>query len=782
MAVSRYNSDEAVIEVLSSLHILPIRIMRYSPLKMVFFTAVCTFVLSSQGFFASERIFAQDFPHKNSASTAPERSKAIHDSAQIVGSLSKNAVTLDSAHDFHIVPVCSIVRDASGTMPFSEVLQLSEKGLFTSMNNSETMRVRGQEAVWLRFTVRNTKLLDWVLLIGNGRIDSVTLYTPNTPSKLVLPPEDYLVSYSGEMTDVRSRPIQSKYPSFPLVLTDDSPYTFYARIRAAYLPAVPLLHIAPAEALSESIRLWEMAAFILMGMLLFAGFFNLVPFIIVRDKVYFWYIAHIFSLFLFTVFSSTLLTERFIATSWKPTINAAVQLGTYIIFLQFVRVFLDTKIRMPRLLDRMLLLTIIALALVFAMIPLGWGAYYTYYRVPVLSIGGLTSITIFILELIKTRDIPTRIYTLTMMIFVLLKMFMFLFGVLHESVISSAFGVGETLLFSFALSARLTQMREQVLQERKEREIAETLRKQERLRNTELAAANREISRQNSILEEQSREIELSNAHLNEVVLELDTALTALKETQSQLVASERVAAVGLLTSGVMHEINNPNAAVYAALEQLKQTMTSLHSFFFSLVDESGKDSPEVRQFTTMTENIQRMITIALEGSSRVKNIVASLRNFTKHQEVGVKTVPLLDELASTIEMFRYQFKGVQVSTDFQGNSIIQANFGEINQVVLNLLVNAAQAGATTISIEGREDARENIFFVAVHDNGPGIPQKIIERMFDPFFTTKGAGNSGLGLSISKGIIEKHGAHLDVKSQLGFGTTFTIRFPRGYQQ
>lgn len=780
MAAFRYNSDTCLrVDHHPSLHILLIRIMRYCSVKTLVFSAVCTCILWYLGS-APKQIFAQEFQRGTSATISSERSTALHDSGLHVSPPTK-IITLDSAHDFSIFPLCSILRDESGTMSFSEILRLSEKGFFTNVGSSETIRVRGPEALWVRFTVRNTKLLDWVLIVGNNRIDSVTLYTPNMPAKIVLAEEDYLVSHSGEMTELRSRAMQTKYANFPLVLTDDNTYTFYAKIRAAYLPAIPVFRLIPAEAFTENVRLWEITAFILLGMLLFAGFFNLIPFVIVRDKVYFWYITHIFSLFIVTTFGCTLLMERFIPTMWKPTINAAVQLSTYSIFLQFIRVFLNTKERMPVLLDRLLVLTLTALILVFLMIPLGWGTYYTYYRIPVLSFGGIVCLVIFVIEMLRSRDIATRIYTLTMMIFVLLKFWMYIVGSLHESLFSSAFGVGETMLFSFALSARLTQMREQVVQERKERELAEKLREQERLRNKDLAAANHEISRQNSILEEQSREIELSNAHLNEVILELDAALTDLKETQSQLVASERVAAVGLLTSGVMHEINNPNAAVFAALEQLKLSLQSLHTFFFSLIDETSKESPEALKFTGMTDNAMRMIAIAMEGSSRVKHIVASLRNFTKHQEVGTKSAPLLDELALTIEMFRYQFKNVQVTTEFQGNSMIEANFGEINQVILNLLVNAAQAGATRIAVEGRENAEQKTFIVDVRDNGPGIPQPVLERMFDPFFTTKGAGNSGLGLSISKGIIDKHGAQLNVVSTLGSGTTFTIRFPKGNQ-
>ncbi len=612
-------------------------------------------------------------------------------------SLNETTVTLDSMRNFDMFSSCSFLYDETGNLAFHEVLRASERGQFTNVG-AKTLRVRGQEAVWVRFTVRNTKLLDWVLLVGNSRMDSVTLYTPNTASKLTLDTNDYLVSHSGEMTSMRIRAMQTKDANFPLVLADDGAYTFYVKIRAIYLGAVPIFRITPAEWFSEGSRLLDIAAFILLGMLLFAGLFNLVPLVIVRDKVYFWYIIHIASLFVLTLLACTVLTERFLETSWKPSLNAAVRLSTYAIFLQFARVFLDVKNRLPVLFDRLMVVVIVMIGLVFLLIPLGLGRYYINARPLVFGFGGVLALGIFSIELIKSRNLPTRIYTLTMLGYTLLEMFIQILGVQYENLVRSTFGVGETLLFSFALSGRLTQMREQVIHERQERELAEKMREQERYRNAELASANMEISRQNSILEEQSKEIELANAHLNEVVLELDAALTDLKETQSQLVASERVAAVGLLTSGVMHEINNPNAAVYAALEQLQITLLDIQTFFFSLLSDEDKQSAEADKFSTLTNDAKRMITIAKDGSTRVKHIVASLRNFTKHQEVGNKLGHLQEELFATIEMFRYQFKEVQVISDFQGNSSIEANFGEINQVVLNLLVNAAQAGATRLS------------------------------------------------------------------------------------
>ena len=297
-------------------------------------------------------------------------------------------------------------------------------------------------------------------------------------------------------------------------------------------------------------------------------------------------------------------------------------------------------------------------------------------------------------------------------------------------------------------------------------------------RTAELSEANNEIQRQLEIQTTQAREIELANTHLHETNLQLDTALRELQETQTQLVASERIGAIGMLSAGIMHEINNPNAGVYGALEQIDHKLHNLHTFFFSLLDEEGKQSPEAQRFSTMTDEMKKMLHLAMNGSARVKSIVGTLRGFTKHQAEGVKSESLERELPSTIEIFGFQYNNVHVRTTFIGDTTIEANFGEIHQVFLNLLVNAAQAGATAITIQSRELASTEQVHVSVRDNGKGMEAESIERVFEPFFTTKGAGNSGLGLTISKKILEKHGAKLTVDSTPGAGTTFTIHFLR----
>jgi hypothetical protein len=708
----------------------------------------------------------------------------------------QNLVTLDSNHEYNISPYCEVFRDGSGSMRFEEVLQAARQGVFKA-EGSSLIRVRGKEALWLRFTVRNTKLIDWVLLAGNMRIDSMTLYTPTVaaPSDAssaadtldTLAAHEYLVSYSGELTTLRSRAIPTKFVAFPLALADDNAYTFYARVKALYTPAVPVFRLVAAETFMADVQLWDILAWVLLGMLLFALVFNLVPLFIVKDGVYLWYVIHILSLIFATMSSSTLLAERFVTPETKPLVNSAVQLLNYAVFVQFIRVFFAVRTSMPAIYNRLALMSVIAIVMPIFLIALGGSHVYTYWRVPIL-LGSAVVISAILLRAIWFVPVLTaRLYGVVMLWYLLLKMGLFAFGVLHEPLITSGAGVVETILFSFALAARLTQMREQIVKEREERALAEELQREERRRNTELALANEEIRRQNSLLEEQSREIELTNTQLREANIELDTALHDLKETQTQLVASERLGAVGLLTAGVMHEINNPNAAVVAALDDASTTVREIKTYFFSLLDDVSAHTPAAQKFAAMSDDAAETLAVASNGAERIARIVGNLQNFTKHQRAGVYQRRLHEELKETVEMLKYQFKKVVVELDVNDDLVVEGNFGELNQVFLNMLVNAAQADASHITIQAEIQANRHSnaqtgeqsshIMIGITDNGVGMSEEVRSKLFEPFYSTKGVGNSGLGLSISKQIVERHGGRLWCESKQGEGTAFLIVLP-----
>lgn len=263
---------------------------------------------------------------------------------------------------------------------------------------------------------------------------------------------------------------------------------------------------------------------------------------------------------------------------------------------------------------------------------------------------------------------------------------------------------------------------------------------------------------------------------LQESNLELDHTVSELKDTQAQLVQSERLNAAGMLTAGVMHEINNPNSSVFSALELVEQRLSGLQEHFLSMLDERDRTTQEATSFVGMITRAQEILLVALNGSERIKNIVLALQGFTKHQHDGKTKSSIAGEIHTTVTMFQYQFKDVAVEESIPSDWRIEGSWAELNQAMLNLLVNAAQAGATKVAIIA-DPVRNGTITFRITDNGEGISAKTLTRIFEPFFSTKSVGNSGLGLSITKKIIELHGGSIAVESREEEGTTFTITLP-----
>jgi signal transduction histidine kinase len=301
----------------------------------------------------------------------------------------------------------------------------------------------------------------------------------------------------------------------------------------------------------------------------------------------------------------------------------------------------------------------------------------------------------------------------------------------------------------------------------------------------ELRDANNEILRQLDMLNEQSRDIEIANTELQEKNLALDTTLKDLQVAQIQIVQSERMSAIGMLTAGVMHEINNPNAVVYSASHQALKKSAELKDFFFSLLDDDEKDTEEAETFVQTNDSITQYLSLIRDGSERVKGIVENLQGFTKHQNTTETLGDLRDAITSTVQLFGFKFNAVKVTAQMETSLEVRANFGEINQIFLNLLVNAAQAGATSIEVHASQQAQANVeasrgmalVRVEIKDNGKGMSEETQKSIFEPFFSTKGVGNSGLGLSIVKKLIEAMNGRIWCESEAEKGAMFVVELP-----
>ena len=268
---------------------------------------------------------------------------------------------------------------------------------------------------------------------------------------------------------------------------------------------------------------------------------------------------------------------------------------------------------------------------------------------------------------------------------------------------------------------------------------------------------------------------------------QLEATLQTLRATQAQLVQQEKMASLGTLTAGVAHEINNPANFAHVGAQALASDLERFRHF---LIDLAGEDAePEVMaSLNQRLDHLSDQVGTIIEGTTRIKNLVLDLRTFSRLDQATKKTVAIADSLMSTINLVRTQYaQTAEIRCDLAANPVLDCFPAELNQVFMNLIVNACQAiqaklrklgskerGCLTI----RSRLEQECLVIEFEDNGDGIPQTIIDHIFEPFFTTKSVGEgTGLGLSISFGIIEKHHGNIAVSSREGHGTCFTLTLP-----
>jgi signal transduction histidine kinase len=279
---------------------------------------------------------------------------------------------------------------------------------------------------------------------------------------------------------------------------------------------------------------------------------------------------------------------------------------------------------------------------------------------------------------------------------------------------------------------------------------------------------------------ERTRALETINADLSK-------AFGDLKSAQAQLVQSEKMASLGQLVAGIAHEINNPIAFLYANfphLEEYAETLLSLVADLRALtasLPQAERAEELVRQadLEFLAEDMLKVIRSGKGGAARIKEIVRSLRSFSRLDEAEFKPALLEDGLDDTLAILHHHMKGrIELKRDYALRRPVPCFPGQINQVFMNILYNAIQAieGPGTIEVSTGRDGDWAV--VTISDSGAGIPPDVMAKIFDPFFTTKKVGEgTGLGLSISYGIIETHGGRIDVASRPGEGTRFQIRLP-----
>lgn len=286
------------------------------------------------------------------------------------------------------------------------------------------------------------------------------------------------------------------------------------------------------------------------------------------------------------------------------------------------------------------------------------------------------------------------------------------------------------------------------------------------------------------VLEAKSRELFLKNQRLQE-------SYETLQKQQAVMLQNEKLATLGTLSAGMAHEINNPLAFVKSNIESLSQYHAS-YARLIELIKDQTKHLPsDTRDLFQQTlkeedidyiqEDLPDLMADTEDGLSRVRDIVMNLRSFARTQSTDRCEANLIEGIESTLKLLHSELKNsVELDLNLQPTPSIICNPNELNQVFLNLIINAKHAteGIKKPQISITSESNDETITITIADNGCGMNEESLTKLFVPFYTTKPVGKgTGMGLAIAYGIVQDHKGEIEVASKEGQGTSFSICLP-----
>jgi two-component system NtrC family sensor kinase len=527
---------------------------------------------------------------------------------------------------------------------------------------------------------------------------------------------------------------------------------------------------------------------IYIGIVFVMLLYNLVLYFLTRDKSYLFYILYL----LFLGLAQAALfgyTDRFLFAN-SPLINTkfSVLSGALvgIASVAFIVNFLRLKVKAPLYYNLLRLVVVLDLIGIVALFS-GFEAI-AYNWVNFVALGGSIIAIVAAVKLARSGYKPANFFLIAWSVF-LISVIVFALKDLEilpynpflrrSMLFGSSF---EIVLLSVALADRINQLRRE-----KEQSQAKAL---------EMAKENEKIIKEQNV--ELERRVDSRTMELQESNEELQVALDNLKETQSQLVDSEKMASLGQLTAGIAHEINNPINFIASNIKPLKLDLSEIYDIvasFQALDEDSSSDDLleakaklEEYDYEFLKTEIEGLVGGISDGAVRTSEIVLGLRNFSRLDEDVVKKASPNEGLENTLVLLRNNTKDLIDLDEVYDENVgeIDCFPGKLNQTFMNILNNAIYAVNAKVYAEGEkptigiktEKLKDGWVVIKLSDNGIGMDENTKKKLFEPFFTTKDVGEgTGLGMSIVFKIIERHGGKLIVNSQLGVGTEFIMTLP-----
>lgn len=635
-----------------------------------------------------------------------------------------------------------------------------------------------RSAYWLRIKVVNASGANRLIVkLGNPLLDTVEFFEQRTAT-------DYRKVVTGQSRTFLERQYLSSDYLFSFDAPANQEHVFYLRLTNSGPLLVPVT-IGAESIIMQSDKYKDIFWGIYIGVMLAMLLYNLFVYITTKDRSYLYYIAYVVAVIITQItlsgYGFQLLWPFSPVVARFSTFIGPVMVG--LAGIEFMRHFLKTKNFLPRA-DKgfYLFITTYILGGVFASV----GMYNVGFGF-IDATASTVSIFMLILTIIIVRQgyRPAYFFLISWIVF-LIGIFIFVFKnfnilpynnfTVYTMPVGSAM---EVILLSFALADRIN-----ILKKEKEASQAQAM--------NALKENERIVREQNVMLEkkvdERTHELLLSNRELNK-------AMKELKEAETQLVESEKMASLGQLTAGIAHEINNPINFVTSNVKPLNRDVNIL----LNAVDEMERmiieHAPAQRaavdnykqeiDYEYLKEEIDQLLTGIGDGASRTAEIVKGLRIFSRLDEDDLKKADINEGMNSTLVITNNLLNNlIKVDKKYGNIPVVECYPGKLNQVFLNIISNGIYAvkkkfgdqdgGVITISTRNDDD----FVYVSIADNGIGMDESTKKRLFEPFFTTKEVGEgTGLGMSIAYNTINKHNGVILINSELGVGTEFIIKLP-----
>jgi len=658
----------------------------------------------------------------------------------------------------------------------SKTLDQVEKMTFTETNANILNFGTSDHTFWIKLVSKDaTRFKNELLSIDQARFQLANLFLKRTAQR------DSLIKSFDLYNKGKAK--NSQGFSFMLPTTLKKGDILYLKLRPHEV-FITKISVKKEYELLEKHALRDIIFGIYTGIMLIMFVYNLFLFVVVRDRSYIFYVFYI----LFTWLAQISIQGYGLRYIWDADSfmnqNSVVLyslLGLAFACL-FTISFLNTKLFSP--LSHKLFKIYLCLVMMCLGTLLIIGSSSTFILMQILTLlGAAIAMYASYYVYFKKHFKPAGFYLLAWSILLVGAILFVLkdYGVLPYNTLTTYLlqlsSAIEVMLLSFALADKINYFK-------KENETAQVQALNASLENQKL------IKEQNIILEkkvrERTEELESANTILNET-------LNNLKSTESQLVDAEKMAALGQLTAGIAHEINNPINFVTSNVKPLQLDIDDLKDIInrYEKIDFEKDIKPQFEEIEAykkqidlgfINNEITSLLSGISEGAKRTAEIIRSLRNFSRVDETDMKAIDINEGLLSTLVLIRNTLPDNLVVIKELGNlPKVECMPGKINQVFMNLVSNAVQAikskdvqaNEEFLTIKSWYDSQQ--VFVSIKDSGTGMSEEVKHRIFEPFFTTKDIGEgTGLGLSIVFSIIEKHKGHIEVVSEVGKGTEFII--------